>query len=288
MNRRTMLYLIAANVLALIALTFIYPEFMVSPGPLGKGHTTLQADCFACHQPFRGATELRCQSCHALADIGIRDSTGRPIAAKGIKASFHKSLLSTDCMSCHVGHHGAKTSASETKPFSHDLLALDVRSQCTACHSKPVDRLHQTLTGNCNGCHNSKAWKPAQFSHERLTKAALSQCTTCHRKPNDTLHRQFEGSCANCHSTKAWEPVKFNHDRYFVLDRNHRTDCVTCHTASKDPKTGNGFERYTCYGCHAHTLANIRAEHAEEGIRNISDCVRCHRSAGEGEGRDDD
>jgi len=38
---------------------------------------------------------------------------------------------------------------------------------------------------------------------------------------------------------------------------------------------------YTCYGCHEHTPAKIRAEHEEEGIRDFSDCVQCHRSAQE-------
>lgn len=39
--------------------------------------------------------------------------------------------------------------------------------------------------------------------------------------------------------------------------------------------------RYTCYGCHQHTPANIRGEHIEEGIRNFANCVDCHRSADE-------
>ncbi len=39
-----------------------------------------------------------------------------------------------------------------------------------------------------------------------------------------------------------------------------------------------------------HQKARIEARHAREGIRNIDNCVRCHRSAedegGEGEGRE--
>jgi len=49
---------------------------------------------------------------------------------------------------------------------------------------------------------------------------------------------------------------------------------VTCHT-------GNDFKRYTCYGCHEHTPANVRAEHEKEGIRDFENCVECHRSADE-------
>mgnify|MGYP003381731295 CR=1 FL=1 len=57
-----------------------------------------------------------------------------------------------------------------------------------------------------------------------------------------------------------------------VLDGDHNATCVTCHTTPD-------FKRYTCYGCHEHTPANIRSEHEEEGIRNFENCVECHRSA---------
>ena len=42
---------------------------------------------------------------------------------------------------------------------------------------------------------------------------------------------------------------------------------------------------YTCYGCHEHTEANIRAKHVHEGIANFTNCVSCHRSA-HGESRE--
>ncbi|MDP3883938.1 hypothetical protein [Hydrogenophaga sp.] len=43
-------------------------------------------------------------------------------------------------------------------------------------------------------------------------------------------------------------------------------------------------------GWREHTLANVRQEHEEEGIRNFGNCVKCHRSADEeprGEGGGD-
>lgn len=51
------------------------------------------------------------------------------------------------------------------------------------------------------------------------------------------------------------------------------TDCVTCHK-------GGVYSTYTCYGCHEHTPAKIRAEHEEEGIRDFENCVECHRDPG--------
>jgi hypothetical protein len=49
MKRRWLLALLAANLLVLVTLVFIYPQFMVAPGPLLGGHTHLETDCFACH-----------------------------------------------------------------------------------------------------------------------------------------------------------------------------------------------------------------------------------------------
>lgn len=46
--------------------------------------------------------------------------------------------------------------------------------------------------------------------------------------------------------------------------------CETCHK-------NNDYSLYTCYGCHEHSQAKIRAEHVEEGIQNFENCVECHR-----------
>jgi hypothetical protein len=57
-----------------------------------------------------------------------------------------------------------------------------------------------------------------------------------------------------------------------VLDKDHNAACTTCHTTSDR-------RQYTCYGCHEHTEANIRAKHIREGILNFTNCVSCHKSA---------
>jgi hypothetical protein len=163
---------IGANLLVLVALAFVYPHLMVSPGPLVPGHRALATDCFACHAPWRGATAERCIACHAVPDIGLRSTKGVPITASqtgrstAMKRSFHQELIEQDCMACHSDHAGPKLTQSSRKPFSHTLL------------------------------------RPA-----------------------------------------------------------------------KD------YRQYSCYGCHEHTLANVRAKHLEEGIQNFEDCVECHRSA---------
>jgi hypothetical protein len=46
--------LLAANLIVLAVLAFVYPHLMVGPGKLIPGHRQLDADCFACHAPLRG------------------------------------------------------------------------------------------------------------------------------------------------------------------------------------------------------------------------------------------
>ena len=233
MKRRWGLLIIALNLAGLIGLVFYYPHLMISPGALIEGHRDLATDCFACHSPWRGATSERCESCHAVADIGLRTTLGVPLPKRGLKISFHQELIEENCVACHSDHLGPKITAADRRPFSHALLRPSIRDRCASCHASPTDRLHRQITGNCQQCHSNERWKPATFEH----------------------------------------------GKFFVLDADHDATCETCHT-------GNRFETYTCYGCHEHTPARVLAEHREEGVRNIDDCVECHRSAeGETEGR---
>ncbi len=223
---------IAANLLVLVGLAFVYPHLMVSPGPLVPAHRAMATDCFACHAPWRGATAERCIACHTVADIGLRSTKGVAIAAvqagpsSAMKRSFHQELIEQDCMACHSDHAGPKLTQSSRKPFSHALLRPATRERCEACHAAPAD----------------------------------------------SLHRQLDGGCASCHQAAAWKPATFDHDQRFLLDKDHNASCVTCHSAQD-------YSRYSCYGCHEHTPAKVRAKHVKEGIQNFEDCVQCHRSA---------
>jgi hypothetical protein len=225
--------LIGADLVALIALSFAYPQLMVGPGPLVPAHADLATDCFACHAPLRGAAAERCGACHKLPDIGVRTTKGAAIRhANAARGSFHQELGKPDCMGCHSDHAGPRLTQGGRPAFSHDLLPAATRERCERCHAAPTDRLHRQITGNCAQCHKLPAWKPANFDHAR----------------------------------------------YFPLDNDHDVACATCHA------TGNPG-RYTCYGCHEHTPANMQARHREEGVgANLDDCVRCHRSASGEEG----
>lgn len=186
--------------------------------------------------------------------------------------------LESDCFACHAPFRGVDSARCVHCHKPADIGRVSTRGQ--PIEAKTRVPFHQRLAReDCAGCHVDHAGvmalrRPMRFDHALLQPAVRSECESCHRAPADSLHRQIEGGCARCHRDSGWRPATFDHRRYFVLDRDHDAPCGTCHV-------GGDYARYTCYGCHEHTPGRIRAEHAEEGIRDFADCVRCHRSAQE-------
>ena len=239
MKRRSVLLIIAATLIGLTVLVFLYPHLMVSPGPVIPAHANIEASCFSCHSPFRGASADRCITCHKVADIGLRTTAGKTVQRAAPVTPFHQGLTAQNCMDCHTGHTNTVLTSMGRPAFSHALLNAAIRQNCASCHVAPKTAVHSGATGQCTQCHGQDHWKPATFDHTR----------------------------------------------FFALDQDHNAPCLTCHTTSDR-------RQYTCFGCHEHTLSNIRAKHIREGIPNFTNCVSCHKSAHgearEGREREDD
>ncbi|TLU82201.1 MAG: hypothetical protein FDX30_12080 [Chlorobium sp.] len=269
------------SVLILAALVLTAPDFLLSPGPLMKGHQSLKNNCLSCHQPLKGAASVQCLSCHKPSDIGFKSVSGKLITKNDGKVQFHKGLPEKTCIECHTDHKGI-AAAKAIRSFRHELISKELLNNCSNCHAqkKPADEVHRFTRGNCGQCHNTSRWKPATFDHKQLPGISDKSCIKCHKadQPKDSMHRLSQASCADCHNTNKWKPATFNHDRYFRLDGDHRASCRTCHT-----NPGN-YKIYTCYGCHEHSEAKIASEHREEGIYNYQNCMKCHRNGG-GENR---
>ncbi len=276
MMNRVVKIIIAANMVVCLILVLVYPHLMISPGSLLDGHQDLVTDCFACHTPFLRSSPKNCIACHKVQEIGKFQTTGGKIPEKEGSVAFHQKLTEQDCVACHSDHQGMKV-YRKIHHFSHQLVLEAVRKECSSCHEKPDDRLHEKLKLNCDACHTQDEWKPASFGHEQYFRSVGNkECTGCHQKPDDRAHRQLKGQCDTCHGLNKWKPATFDHDKYFRFDKHHQTECVTCHK-------NDDYSHYTCYGCHEHNRWNVREEHLEEGIRDYEQCTECHRSGDEHE-----
>jgi hypothetical protein len=191
--------------------------------------------------------------------------------------------IATDCFACHSPWRGA---AAPLCIACHAVPDIGLRTTkgavITADSTQPrlKTSFHQELIErDCMACHTDhRSPRLAQqdrkaFSHDLLRPSVQQQCEACHQKPVDRLHKAVAGDCQACHQQEAWKPASFDHAKQFVLDRDHNAECATCHQ-------GKDYSTYTCYGCHEHSPAKVRAEHEEEGIRNFENCIECHRDPG--------
>ncbi len=226
--KRWILAIIAANLVGIVALAFVYPDPMLAPGALIPAHANLANDCFACHAPMQGAVEARCTTCHAVADIGLRTVAGAPVAQSTPMSPFHQGLADTDCMGCHT---------------DHPLASLTPAAQPHVC-AYPADPGSRRCLFQVS--YGTQRIRSTQGS-PRSAAAAIRQTN--------------------------WAAATFDHTRFFALTGPHDVACTSCHT------TANEFSQFTCFSCHEHQEADLIRKHLEEGIRNIDNCVACHRDA---------
>lgn len=218
---------LAANLVGLAVLAFSYPHLMVGPGKLIPGHHTLEADCFACHSPFAGATTERCIACHQPDEIGKVTTTGQPIEKPLTSTPFHQKLVEQDCLGCHSDHAGVKRFRVAGR-FNHALLHADARTECQSCHKAPSDSLHRQITGNCGQCHSEQKWVPAQFDHDKyfvLDRDHNVKCVTCHIR-ND--YGRY--TCYGCHEHTP-EKIRREHIKEGIRDFSN---CVECHRSADE------------------------------------------------------
>lgn len=243
--------------------------------------------CSDCHgQDITTFVSDSCQNCHGEMDI--------------VFTKVHTLSFGTDCLNCHNGEN----------KFDHNLAAFKLEGEhkevpcenchqnnlykgtptdCYSCH-KNNDEHNGQFGTDCSACHTPSDWDNANFDHDRsnfqLTgehanvacaechkngefKGLDSTCLSCHAEP--TQHAgQFGTDCVACHTTTAWVPAAFNGQHTFPLNHGEEgiVACATCHPA--------GYKTYTCYGCHEHNEANIRAKHQEEGVSDFENCMECH------------
>ncbi len=229
---------LAANLLIVTALVFIYPQFMVSPGKLLPGHQELETDCFACHSSWRGSTSARCIACHVPEQIGLATTTGQAITRRKSPVAFHQELAEQDCVACHSDHSGVRRYRQQGR-FDHGLLQAATREQCQACHQSPTDALHQKITGNCSQCHRADRWIPATFDHDKyfaLDRHHNDRCVTCHVRNDYSRY-----TCYGCHEHS---PASIRRE-HIEEGIGNFDNCVECHRSGNkhDMRGERGGER---------------------------------------------
>ena len=271
------LYAFIASVIILAALALTFPDVLLDPGTLMKGHQKLQKDCLSCHTPFRGVTSVHCITCHKQETIGIKNVAGAFLPKDSSRVLFHKGLSANSCTDCHTDHKGADA-AKAIKTFKHASLTASLQKNCTACHKnqKPADALHRYATGNCAECHNIKKWKPATFDHNRLAAADRRQCINCHEadQPKDKLHNEVAVSCAECHNTNKWEPATFDHNQLSVSGAKQ---CISCHKADKPNDQRHRDTTAACSACH-NTKKWKPATFNHKQFTAGKQCISCHKA----------
>jgi hypothetical protein len=219
----------------------------------------------------------------ALGAAAIAVSPGRTLTPGPLQPAH--AALRDDCLACHRLGAGPQGERCAT---CHRAAHIGVRTVAGGPRERPnpkAARFHRLIgTAACLACHaehdDGTGRRPLRaFTHDPLPAALVADCAECHgdQRPADRLHQEAGAACRTCHTTTAWRPATFEHTRFFRFDRAHPPRCAACHPVPGD------YRQYTCYGCHEHRPAEIAREHAEEGIRNLEHCARCHRSGDEHE-----
>jgi hypothetical protein len=274
--------------------------------PANVNHDNVTGACFSCHNgttatgktPTHMATSNSCESCHNV------------VAWKPADRVDHTQVTGT-CYSCHGGALTISTGTVTTKGTTHiassaaceschvtvawtPVTKVDhnqVTGTCLSCHSgtvaistgviagKPAN--HPPADNNCQNCHTTAAWLPANFNHNGIT----GSCVSCHNGTTATgknaTHIVSSDACDSCHNTVVWKPTgRVDHTQ---IPAAVSGSCISCHNGSLTISTGVVTAKpadtihqnltQECGTCHT-TLAWTPASFAHTGIS--SGCSGCH------------
>ena len=271
------LFTFITSAIILAALAIAFPDLLLDPGTLMKGHQKLTKDCLSCHTPFQGVTSVQCINCHKPDAIGIKNVAGALLPKDSSRVLFHKGLSASSCVECHTDHKGGDASKA-IKTFKHASLTTVLQKDCIACHKNqiPKDPLHRYAKGSCSGCHSIKKWKPATFDHKQIAAADRKQCINCHKadQPNDQLHREVTATCAECHNTNKWEPAAFDHKQ---LVASGGKQCISCHKADRPNDKLHREMTASCAVCHS-TKKWKPATFNHKLLAEGKQCISCHKA----------
>jgi hypothetical protein len=189
----------------------------VAPGRVASVHSGIESRCLACHDSWRGASDLRCQRCHDSGGAG-RLSLATHVFFGSADLRKAEGSGSLECARCHVEHRGVQAKVS----------AVDER-ECLDCHAswRPASKGQTFRIGSFRRHPEFQVLREGLdsapgilFSHKRHMREMIKEgaprdwesCTRCHvpePQGRDIEPIAYEPHCARCHSESelVMEPV---------------------------------------------------------------------------------
>jgi len=264
---------LAAVLLAALLPRPLAAQGLVSPGPLTTAHARYDdiSKCLYCHDAGRELSGRKCLLCHTALAARIQagegyhstatrrgtalacaschsEHNGRPYRMvrwpdNRPREQFDHTLTGwtlegaharVTCNDCHKAGLITSAAVRGDTSLSTERTHLGIGTTCASCH---LDEHRGRTSRQCQDCHNTTAWKPAQFDHAR-TRFALTG-----------RHQALE--CAECHEQRRDDATGpgGTRDTMFVDFRTARPTaggCTGCHTSPH--RGGTRFAR--CEGCH--------------------------------------
>lgn len=181
--------------------------------------------CQDCHRGSMEADTLpACRECHAL-------QNGQPFIDP------HQTLFGEQCLACHDGVDRF-SDFNHARVFlldgAHATLACQdchaerkfagIGQQCADCHAEP--EIHAGFFGlNCQDCHLTSAWSPAELHNHRFPldhgEQGMVACQTCHPA------NYVSYTCYGCHEHDPGEIAEEHQEENISLAE--LADCAECH-----------------------------------------------------------
>ena len=174
---------------------------------LNNQYTGTPRDCYSCHwtrnqrDPWKLRLGQTCEQCHNTSGWKPANWNHSSSPASWSLTGAH---IRAVCATCHVNYQRV------------------AGRDCNSCHKARYDAStnpkHSTarIGTQCQNCHNTSAWTPAQFNHATDGKGAISskmannKCNSCH--PNNNDYTRNATKCLGCHK------------------KEHKQDpCAQCH-----------------------------------------------------------
>jgi hypothetical protein len=156
--------------------------------------------------------------------------------------SEHRDQFGQDCLACHDGvdrmhdfDHArifvldGAHAESECVDCHVDRVFNGTPTECAACHGEP--EIHAGVFGlQCENCHSSTAWSPAQMVEHIFPldhgEQGMVACETCH------VERYTAYTCYGCHEHQQGEILSKHLEE--GISQAEMADCMACHPDGRE------------------------------------------------------